>query len=318
MQPWNYLNTTEGLVWVIACIPLGFILTALSFLVINKIPARWLCEYNEQPSEELLSGKRVKYMPFGLILSVVVSAGLAYCRTQFNRGFDIYFVFFAIVIFMCMIIAISDIKYQIIPDQFTIMLGAAGLLISIYDIIRGFRLLHCAWWSPLAGAALGAAVMIGIDLLGMLVYKREGMGFGDVKLFFAVGILTGIPGTIYTFLISILTATVCFVAVILISSLKGNTEAEAAEKTGSEKESDTESVTEQPTDEEKSEGDKEQEKPESEEVTKTTESEEGEPEGKTGFAAYLAFGPYIAVALAAYLMLYDVVRGLVQMYLNLF
>lgn len=207
MQPFDYLNTTTGLIWTVICIPSGFLLTALGYLLLNRIPASWLCDYNETPSEELLSGKRFRYLRgWGIPISIVMSVCLVLCRLQFNKGFDIYFILLSLIVFTGILIAIADFKYQIIPDQFTIAIGILALAVSVYDLVRGFHILHSAWWSPLAGAGIGAGVMILVDLIGMLVYHREGMGFGDVKLFFAVGILTGIPGTIYTFLISILTA----------------------------------------------------------------------------------------------------------------
>ena len=102
-------------------------------------------------------------------------------------------------------IAICDVKYTIIPDQFTIALALLGLIVSVYDLVRGFGILHTAWWSPIAGAAIGAGIMILIDLIGMLIYKRTGMGFGDVKLFAAVGLITGFPGTILSVIISMIT-----------------------------------------------------------------------------------------------------------------
>ena len=160
MQPLNYLNTAGGMIWTAACALMGVLLTWLYYLVINKMPAVWLCDYNETPSAELLSGNRVRFARSGIFMSVVTAACLIFCRLQYNKGFDIYFIVFSLIIIVSLMIAICDIKYTIIPDQFTILLGVIGLIISIYDIVRGFGLLHSSWWSPLAGAAMGAGVMI--------------------------------------------------------------------------------------------------------------------------------------------------------------
>ncbi len=330
MQPLSYLNTPAGLVWVILCIPLGIALTALGYLIINRIPAAWLCDYNETPSEELLNGQRVRFFPSGIPLAVMMAVCLMLCRLQFNKGFDIYFIILALVVFDCMLITIADLKYQIIPDQFTIILGVLAVGLSVYDLVRGFHILHGAWWSPLAGAGIGAAAMIVIDLIGMLVYKRDGMGFGDVKLFFAVGILTGFPGTIYTFIISIITATIFFVAIIIISKIVHGqsepvpTEEEQSEinlgsdessaiKSGEEKEvspsivkaANAEVLTADETDDTDSE----------EEFSQESENEDN---GSVGFGSYLAFGPYIAAALCIYIVLFDLVQYLANMYLSLF
>ena len=204
MQPLQYLSTTGGMIWTAVCVPAGILFTWLAYRIINVIPASWLCDYGETPGAELLSGQRVKYVPSGIIMSIVTAACLVLCRLQFNKGYDIYFILFSLVIVVSLMIAICDVKYTIIPDQFTIALALLGLIVSVYDLVRGFGILHTAWWSPIAGAAIGAGTMILIDLIGMLIYKRTGMGFGDVKLFAAVGLITGFPGTILSVIISLI------------------------------------------------------------------------------------------------------------------
>lgn len=302
MQPLLYLQTIYGLAWTIACVPLGFLLTALGYFIINKVPAEWLCDYNETPSEEMINGQRVSYKKTGIFVSVLMSALLIMTRLQFNKNFDLYFLLVMFVVFDCAMIVVADIKYQIIPDQFTIALGVTAVIVSVYDLVRGYHILHSAWWSPIAGAFMGAAAMIIIDLIGQLVYKKEGMGFGDVKLFAAAGILTGFPGTIYAFIISIVIATVCFTAIILISRLVLAKSSESTEQ--------TEIQEEIRSDSQETIGQKEKSQEELQE-----ESEESE--GKT-FGTYLAFGPYIVLAVALYISLFDQIQYIVRIYLNLF
>ena len=133
MQPLPYLMTTGGLIWTAACVLIGIVMTWLAYRIINTIPASWLCDYNETPSAELLSGQRVKYVGSGIFVSVCAVVGLVFCRLQFNKGYDIYFAAFALMIMIALMIAVCDLKYTIIPDQFTIALAVIGLLISIYD-----------------------------------------------------------------------------------------------------------------------------------------------------------------------------------------
>lgn len=309
MQPLNYLTTPTGLIWVIMCIPAGILLTALGYLIINRVPAKWLCDYGETPSEELLSGKRVNFLPTGIPASLVTALCLIMCRLQFNKGYDIYFCILALILFDCLLIAIADIKYQIIPDQFTIAFGILGLLISVYDIVRGYNIFHFAWWSPLAGAGIGAAAMLLIDFIGMLVYKRDGMGFGDVKLFLAVGILTGFPGTIYAFLISIITATVFFVVIIVISKIKYS---------GADKSTEPAENVQQASQTEQSSADEALAEEETSSEEKEDEENDPDEEEAVGFGSYLAFGPYIVAAAAAYVVLFDFIGYLAQLYINLF
>lgn len=293
----EYLNTAGGIVWTAACVPLGILLAWLAVFVINKVPAKWLCDYGETPSDELLNGKRVFFQKEGMIMSVIFAAALVMCRLQFNRGFDIYFIVLSLIMFLAVMISVCDIKYTIIPDQFTAAVGILGAAVSIYDIARGFKILHFAWWSPLLGIAIGGGAMLVIDLIGMLVYKKDGIGFGDVKLFAAVGVLTGFPGTIYTFIISLITATICFVIMIAVSKIRAKN-----------KKTDTETETSEV---------KEELSEETEEISEVKEETSGSEEAISG-SSYLAFGPYIAAALMCYVIFLDTVNYLVNLYLELF
>lgn len=331
MQPLHYLQTTDGMIWTAVCVLLGFVLTALAYFMINRIPARWLCDYHEEPSAELLSGKRVKYVGSGLVLSVIASFSLVMCRLQFNKGYDIYFIVFALIIMIALMIAVCDIKYTIIPDQFTIAIAVLALMITVYDLVRGFGLLHTSWWQPLLGAVIGAGGMILIDLIGMLIYKKTGMGFGDVKLFAAIGLLTGFPGTFYAYAIAFVSATICFcIIMILVRILAGRERKKAASSADATADGVEQPVQKTALQEEASAGTEEtSEKGQSEDAAASDEKEPGEEAPETGeepseeqpendSGSYLAFGPYIAVSVICYIVFYDFIHQLVEMYLHLF
>lgn len=295
MQPFSYLMTTSGMIWIIACLPIGFLLIALGYFVFNKAPAKWFCDYGEQPSEALLS-QRVRYKGSGMILSLVAAVCLMLCRLQFNKGLDIYFCILSLTIIVGFLIVVSDCKYTIIPDQFTAFLAIMALAVSIYDLVRGYNILHSAWWSPLAGAGIGAGIMLLIDFLGMLIYKKTGMGFGDVKLFAAVGILTGFPGTIYTAIMSILIAAICFVVILAAASIINSKKLKASQNT--EKETTTDNGNEQ-------DGIVEDD---------STAKEEKQEDSK---GSYLAFGPYIMIAATIYIVFLDSIYDMVEMYFKM-
>ena len=286
----DYIQTTGGIIWTAACVPLGIFFAWLPVFIINRIPASWLCEYGEAPSDELLGQRRVSLKKEGVIMSVVLCISLVLCRLQFNYGFDIYFIILSLIILIAVMTSVCDLKYMIIPDQFTIALAVLSAALSIYDIIRGFRILHQYWWSPLVGIAIGGCTMLIIDFIGMKLYKKDGMGFGDVKLFAAVGILTGILGTVCTFAMSLVTATVTFTVIIAVSKIraKKNT-AVQTENTDINDDSDN-----------------------------NTENTEAAVEEPVSAKSYLAFGPYISAALIIYIVLFDIVNYLANLYIDLF
>jgi prepilin signal peptidase PulO-like enzyme (type II secretory pathway) len=81
-----------------------------------------------------------------------------------------------------LIIAIADKKYMIIPDQFVILLALTAF---------GYAPYHESFLSPLYGALIGGGCMLIIGITGKLIFKKEALGFGDVKLFAAVGLIAG-------------------------------------------------------------------------------------------------------------------------------
>jgi len=153
--------------------------------IFNKMPASWLCDYGEEPSEEIVDPhvQRIKGYPWRWIYAAGFSCLLV--RLTF---FDVQLAVAAL--FACwalLIIALADLKYMIIPDQFVIMLSLSAFgFIPFYDSI----------WQPAVGAAVGGGVMLLTALLGGAAFKKEVIGFGDVKLFASLGLVLGAKGTV--------------------------------------------------------------------------------------------------------------------------
>lgn len=174
---------------VAASIVLGVLAGFGAVYIFNKIPAAWLCDYGEKPSAELTDPyiQRVKGFPWRWIYS----AGFI-CLLIRLSFFDIQFA--AAGLFACwamLIIGLADLKYMIIPDQFVIMLALTAF---------GFIPYHGGISDPLFGALAGGGVMLMVGVLGGAAFKREVMGFGDVKLFACLGLVLGIKGTVVVLL----------------------------------------------------------------------------------------------------------------------
>jgi leader peptidase (prepilin peptidase)/N-methyltransferase len=86
-----------------------------------------------------------------------------------------------------------DFEHLIIPDRVTLGGIAAGLLLSVavpamHNETHPMRgLMQSAF-----GAGLGWCLLWGVAELGELLFKKEAMGFGDVKLLGAVGAFFGL------------------------------------------------------------------------------------------------------------------------------
>lgn len=195
---------------VIAAV-LGLALGPLSCKILNKIPAEWLCDYDEKPSEELLSGRRFAVGPTGIVMGIVLAVIIAV--TVFTNGASVEFIFIFLLFEVLMLISAADAKYTIIPDQFTAAAAVISVAFAVVDFLTKQNFIG-VWYSPLLGALSGAGLLTVLDLLSTLLFKREGFGFGDIKLLAALGFFFGFPYTAVMLILSFLVAAVHFLILI--------------------------------------------------------------------------------------------------------
>ncbi|MCQ4638057.1 A24 family peptidase [Anaerovorax odorimutans] len=179
--------------------------------IFNKIPARWLCDYGKEPGEELKDPytQRIKGFPWKWIYSGFFMAGLI--RLVF---FDWMFALASLVLcWALLLIALADKKYGIVPDQFVILTAISAL---------GFIPYHSSFLAPLWGALLGGGVMLFSALLGKLIFKKETLGLGDVKLFAAVGLALGFRSTLTVLVISAVSSALIFSILLIRRKIKRN------------------------------------------------------------------------------------------------
>lgn len=194
------------------CIAAGIAAGFLSVPLFNRVPAAWLCDYGETPTPEL-SGKRISAVPHGILLAAVFS--IVFLLLAMQYGFNAVFALLAVSSVPLVLASVSDGKYQILPDQ--CLPGIVIPVLAIYLLgFTGQTRFYGSPASPFLGAAFGGAVWVLIGLLGRAVYHRESIGFGDVKLSAAVGLLCGFPGTVYAFLLTILLSGTIFLVLILL------------------------------------------------------------------------------------------------------
>jgi len=118
-----------------------------------------------------------------------------------------YFAFIAALI----VITVIDLYHQIIPD--VISLPGIGV-----GIIASLILPQMAFFNSLIGVLLGGGSLFIVGTLYQWIFKREGMGGGDVKLLAMIGAFLGWKAVILTILLSSLIGSITG---IIIMVLKG-------------------------------------------------------------------------------------------------
>lgn len=80
----------------------------------------------------------------------------------------------------------SGNQYGIIPDHLILILSAAGLLFSWFNPFFGE-----SWWLGFVSGLGAVLLMFSFRWLGQLLFKREALGLGDVKMMGAVALWLG-------------------------------------------------------------------------------------------------------------------------------
>ena len=187
------------LIKVIAATLIGVLQGNAAIYFFNKMPGRWLCDYGETPSDELLNptAQRVKSHPWKYLFSmgfVILNIKLFVDDWQFALAATA-------ALWLLLELALADKKYSIVPDQLLILLAATAI---------GFIPFHGSWKPPLFGALIGFGIMTAIALIGKLAYKRDTLGGGDIKLFSALGLIAGPYGILLIFAATTLISAACF------------------------------------------------------------------------------------------------------------
>lgn len=209
--------TTFNAIMILISALLGVLLFVGGVFILNKVPAQWLCDYDEKPSEEMLSGKRFRGI-FLYIIGGTVSA-IAFAVIYLIYGATLYTPVLMGLTFLLTMIILSDGKYFIIPDQFAIFSGILSIVFAYYDFFNEQHIIK-SWWSPIVGGLSVAVLIIIVNLLTILIAKKDGMGFGDVKLFAAVGIATGFPNVGIALLIAVLVAFLIILLTFIVNKIR--------------------------------------------------------------------------------------------------
>ncbi|MCF0144027.1 MAG: prepilin peptidase [Firmicutes bacterium] len=208
------IAVTVLIIKIAASILVGFFAGPAAVYVFNHMPDKWLCDYGQtvpvpvrrqdpqtDARNEMQNGiqKRIKENPWRWVYSVgFICLCLRLSLAPYADGFidvpleeticssQIALAGLA-ACWVMLIIALADIKYMIIPDQFVLFLALTAI---------GFAPMYESITQPLMGFAIGGGFMLICAVAGKIIYKQDAFGFGDVKLCGAMGLVLGINGTV--------------------------------------------------------------------------------------------------------------------------
>ncbi len=147
---------------------------------------------------------QVKISPIYPVMELFT--GLLFAFSYWQIGFQVELIIVLLFISMLIIITVSDLAYMLIPNK---ILLPFGVLLFVLRIISPLS----PWWDSVLGAIIGFGLLL---LIGIV--SKGGMGGGDIKLFFVIGLVLG---TVHTLLTLFLAALIGSIVGIIVLRLKG-------------------------------------------------------------------------------------------------
>ena len=181
-----------AIVTCVVAIIAGVLLGNSAVYVFNRVPGKWLVDYGQEPDEELLhpTRQRVRSTPWKYCFSCI------FVMIAIKLGLEnpVYAVIALVTCWLLLLMAIADLKYMIVPDQFIVLMMVAGIGFVPHHINGP---MEGVW-----GAVMGLGIMLIIGVVGKIIYRTDTLGGGDIKLFTALGLCLGKEGVMAVFVLS--------------------------------------------------------------------------------------------------------------------
>lgn len=140
--------------------------------------------------------------------SMELLTGLLFAYSYFIFGFQLELITAILLISLLVMISVSDIAYMLIPNKFLIFFLPLLIIMRIIVPLN-------PWYDMFIGAFLG------FGLIAFIIFiSKGGMGAGDMKLFFVLGIVLGWQQVLLTFFLASLIGTIFGIFLKSLQKLK--------------------------------------------------------------------------------------------------
>ena len=127
-------------------------------------------------------------------------------------GFNFQVIMYMLVVSCLQVVFWIDYTMQLIPDTVQVLLGILGLInVAVAFCTSGIM----QGVNYLAGGLIGGGIFYLLGVIGKLAFKKESMGFGDVKLMTGIGLMFGVKATLTITLVSFFLSAIVSILLII-------------------------------------------------------------------------------------------------------
>jgi leader peptidase (prepilin peptidase) / N-methyltransferase len=125
-------------------------------------------------------------------LVIELLTGIAFSWIWFRFGLTSLTAIAAVLFSLLLIATVVDLEHQIIPDEVSLGGLVVGLVVSaLIPTLHGMTVWYEGLLWSFVGALVGGGLIYATGVLGDLVFRKESMGGGDVKLLAMIGAFIG-------------------------------------------------------------------------------------------------------------------------------
>lgn len=121
--------------------------------------------------------------------------GLLFLAVYYRFGFSFFGIEFLIFMYFAYVASVIDLEHMILPDVFTLGGCVVGLVGAAINPERSF-------YDAFLGFLLGGGILYAVAYFGEMVYKKEVMGGGDIKLMAWIGSVLGVQSIFPTLIVA--------------------------------------------------------------------------------------------------------------------
>lgn len=180
-----------------------------------------LPEYKKVFSKEIFTEYFAEFRPNYILMFVTAAIYVALLyfygiKSTFIANLDL--IKFAILTPMLLSAFVIDYRQQIIPNRLNLTMFEIGLIIAFLYGMSNVAITV----DMLLGMLVGGGIFLAITLIGSLIYGKEALGFGDVKLMGALGLYFGVSNILAISAMSFLIGAILGIILIVTKIKKSN------------------------------------------------------------------------------------------------